>query len=397
MSMSWIFLIFSPMRASTWSGGNLPLAKLSSSACSSARALTNREIRRLLAASFAASAFSSGVWPMERFSITSPTNSLRAFWAMSARAFWILSQAASSVFSMPSRSDLSTSRWPPSTCRPLLRTSASASFIVFMSVSSATISSFERMAPPRAWSASSFSASGRILSAICVFMSSSASAVPCMRIASRGMSSENVAESRAFIFGSPSGPAAASCSARSYMRAAIERISVERRSAWNCISVKASCSLASTLSFAARRPLNFASSSESACCALMAAVAAFAAAFDEKSPVRQTRTLESAFSGTRAFARSAPENASSALSVEAAFFASSCSFAASLAVMTCAWTSAWPTVVACVPTASAATDRPAPPRSSTSSFWMTSEARGARGGSGTSGAAGGFAPGFGAT
>ena len=68
----------------------------------------------------------------------------------------------------------------------------------------------------------------------------------------------------------------------------------------------------------------------------MAAVAAFAAAFDEKSSVRQTRTLELDLSGTSASASSAPENASSALSVEAAFFASSCSFAASLAVMTCA-------------------------------------------------------------
>ena len=235
---------------------------------------------------------------------------------------------------------------------------------------------------PSAAKASSFSASGRICSAKFAFNFSNASAVPCIRIASRGMSSLNVASRSAVVRGSAAAPLTTSFWARSYILYMTESISDARRSHWNCSSMNASCRAALTWAFTARRSLNLPSSAESVCCASIAAFTALAAAFMPQKLLLQT--VSPVFlSCISAMASSRPENLSSALSLAAAFSARLSSLEASLSLSTPLSTSDLPTVLTFV-AASAATDLPAAFSSSTSSCRTTSLASLLSGGRGSS-------------
>ena len=108
-----------------------------------------------------------------------------------------------------------------------------------MSRCRARISSPLSTLEPSAAKASSFSASGRILSPKVLLIISSDSAVPWPMMASRGISSLNVAFKSAVVLGSATGFSTASRWTSWYILNTMESISETRRSHWNCTSVNA--------------------------------------------------------------------------------------------------------------------------------------------------------------
>ena len=142
--------------------------------------------------------------------------------------------AASRTLSISARIDLSTSVVEPLTSSPFLRTFAIAFRIVAMDASISATSASASVFVPSDAKASSLSASGRIWSANFAFIVSSASAVPCIITASRGISSLNVAPRYSMIFGSSFiSPFTVSFWTMSCILTTTEYISVSRLSHWN--------------------------------------------------------------------------------------------------------------------------------------------------------------------
>ena len=153
-----------------------------------------------------------------RMSLTSWTNALRV---LTTATYFALSRYVAAVLRIlfiSASSDLSTSTVPPLTSNPFLRTFSTAFRIVLMLSWISAISATPSVLPPSSAKSASLPTSGPSLS----FIFWTASAVPCIRIASRGISSLNFALSIAVTFASGTVLLTAFCWTTSCIRTATE-------------------------------------------------------------------------------------------------------------------------------------------------------------------------------